>query len=85
MLLNDLRVKISYELQTILIVKCYRVTDIYEFVRLCLYIDQILRDVEIKSSRNFNYRRIAAIASISESASIIFLKSIEIIKSTIRQ
>jgi hypothetical protein len=85
MLLNDLRVKMSYELQKVLIMKCYRVTDIYKFARLCLHIDQILRDIEIKSSKNSDYRRTAAIASISESTSATFSESIEVIKSTIRQ
>jgi hypothetical protein len=46
MLLNDFRVKMSYELQKMLTIECYRATDIDEFARLCLHIDQILRDVE---------------------------------------
>jgi hypothetical protein len=59
MLLNDLRVKMSYKLQKMLTIKCYRAIDIYEFARLCLHIDQILRDVESKSLENADYRRIA--------------------------
>jgi hypothetical protein len=58
-LLNDFRVKISYELQKMLTIKRYRATNIYEFVHLCFHIDQILRDIKNKLLRNANYRRIA--------------------------
>jgi hypothetical protein len=66
----------NYELQKILAIECYRAIDIYEFTRLCLHIDQTLQDVEIKSSRDYNYRRItdASVFAFS-SESVLTLKS----------
>ncbi len=50
-LLKDLKNKMSYELQKTLATKSYKATDLHEFVKMCRYIDQTLRDVNNKSRR----------------------------------
>jgi hypothetical protein len=50
-LLEDLKNKMSYELQKVLAIESYKVTDLHEFVKMCRYIDQTLRDVNNKSRR----------------------------------
>jgi hypothetical protein len=41
----------SYELQKALTIKSYKTTDFHEFVKMCRYTNQILRDVNNKSRR----------------------------------
>jgi hypothetical protein len=50
-LLEDLKDKMFYELQKTLTTKSYKATDFHEFVKMCRYIDQTLRDVNNKSRR----------------------------------
>jgi hypothetical protein len=50
-LLEDLKDKISYELQKTLAIESYKATDLHKFVKMCRYTDQILRDVNNKSRR----------------------------------
>jgi hypothetical protein len=50
-LLEDLKNKMSYELQKAFAIELYKATDLNEFVKMCRYIDQILRDVNNKSRR----------------------------------
>jgi hypothetical protein len=50
-LLKDLKDKMFYELQKTLTTKSYKTTDLHEFVKMCRYTDQILRDVNNKSRR----------------------------------
>jgi hypothetical protein len=50
-LLEDLKDKMSYELQKILVIESYKATDLYEFVKMCRYTNQILRNVNNKSRR----------------------------------
>ncbi len=52
-LLKNLKDKMFWNLQKTLTSNIYKVIDLYEFVRLCQFIDQILRDVDNKT-RNFN-------------------------------
>jgi hypothetical protein len=40
-----------YELQKTLTIKSYKATDLHEFVKMCRYINQILRNVNNKSRR----------------------------------
>lgn len=47
-LLEDLKDKMSYELQKGLASETYRATDLYEFAKLCQFTDQTLRDVDVK-------------------------------------
>jgi hypothetical protein len=47
-LLKDLKNKMSWDLQKILTSDIYKTIDLYEFVRLCQFIDQTLRDVNSK-------------------------------------
>ncbi len=54
-LLEDLKNMMSFELQKTLASEAYKVTDLHEFARLCQFIDQTLRDVRIKSTRDRNY------------------------------
>jgi hypothetical protein len=83
----------SYKLQKILTIECYRAIDIYEFARLSLHTDQTLRDVEIKSSKSFSYRRIvdtSVFASSNESiliseSKVTLSRATAVIKSTLRQ
>ncbi len=49
--LQDLKNKMSYELQKILAIESYKATDLHEFVKMCRYTNQILRDVNNKSRR----------------------------------
>jgi hypothetical protein len=44
-LLEDLKNKMSYELQKVLAIESYKATDLHEFVKMCRYTDQTLRDV----------------------------------------
>ncbi len=50
-LLKDLKDKMFYELQKTLTTKSYKATDLHEFVKMCRYTDQTLRDVNNKSRR----------------------------------
>jgi hypothetical protein len=50
-LLEDLKKKMSYELQKTLTTKFYKAIDLHEFVKMCRYIDQTLRNVNNKSRR----------------------------------
>jgi hypothetical protein len=52
-LLKDLKNKLSWDLQKTLTSNIYKAIDLYEFVRLCQFIDQTLRDVNSKI-RNVN-------------------------------
>ncbi len=47
-LLKDLKDKMFWNLQRTLIFDIYKTIDLYEFARLCQFIDQTLRDVNIK-------------------------------------
>jgi hypothetical protein len=49
MLIKNLKDKMSYELQRVMINESYDVNDIYAFARRCLYTDQLLRDIEEKT------------------------------------
>ncbi len=44
-LLEDLKNKMSYELQKALAIESYKATDLHEFVKMCRYTNQTLRDV----------------------------------------
>jgi hypothetical protein len=48
-LLEDLKDKMSYELQKALAIESYKTIDLHEFAKMCRYIDQTLRDVNNKS------------------------------------
>ncbi len=50
-LLKDLKDKMFYELQKTLTTKSYKATDLHEFVKMCRYTDQTLRDVNNKFRR----------------------------------
>jgi hypothetical protein len=50
-LFEDLKNKMSYELQKILAIESYKTIDLHEFVKMCKYIDQTLRNVNNKSRR----------------------------------
>jgi hypothetical protein len=50
-LLENLNDKMSYELQKVLVTESYKATNLHEFVKMCRYIDQILRNVNNKSRR----------------------------------
>jgi hypothetical protein len=50
-LLEDLKDKMSYELQKTLTIESYKTTDLHEFVKMCRYTNQILRNVNNKSRR----------------------------------
>jgi hypothetical protein len=50
-LLEDLKDKMFYELQKTLTIESYKTIDLHEFVKMCRYTDQILRDVNNKSRR----------------------------------
>ncbi len=45
-LLEDLKDKMFYELQKTLTIESYKATDFHEFVKMCRYTNQILRDVK---------------------------------------
>jgi hypothetical protein len=47
-LLEDLKNKMFYELQKTLTIESYKATDLHEFVKMCRYIDQTLRNVNNK-------------------------------------
>ncbi len=47
-LLEDLKNKMSYELQKTLATKFYKAIDLHEFAKMCRYIDQTLKDVNNK-------------------------------------
>ena len=47
-LLNELRDKISSKLQKLLAIESNRTSDLYEFARLCLYINQTIRDADAR-------------------------------------
>jgi hypothetical protein len=50
-LLEDLKNEMSYELQKVLAIESYKATDLHEFVKMCRYTNQILRNVNNKSRR----------------------------------
>jgi hypothetical protein len=50
-LLENLKNKMSYELQKAFAIESYKVIDLHEFVKMCRYIDQTLRNVNNKSRR----------------------------------
>jgi hypothetical protein len=50
-LLEDLKNKMSYELQKVLAIESYKAIDFHEFAKMCRYTNQILRDVNNKSRR----------------------------------
>jgi hypothetical protein len=50
-LLEDLKNKMSYELQKTLAIESYKATDLHEFVKMCRYTNQTLKDVNNKSRR----------------------------------
>jgi hypothetical protein len=50
-LLENLKNKMSYELQKTLATKLYKAIDLHEFAKMCRYIDQTLKDVNNKSRR----------------------------------
>jgi hypothetical protein len=50
-LLEDLKDKMSYELHKPFATELYKATDLHEFVKICRYIDQILRNLNNKSRR----------------------------------
>jgi hypothetical protein len=47
-LLEDLKDKMSYELQKAFAIESYKATDLHEFVKMCRYTNQTLRDVNNK-------------------------------------
>jgi hypothetical protein len=47
-LLEDLKDKMSYELQKTFAIESYKTIDLHEFAKMCRYIDQTLRDVNNK-------------------------------------
>ncbi len=47
-LLEDLKDKMSYELQKVFAIESYKATDLHEFVKMCRYTNQTLRDVNNK-------------------------------------
>ncbi len=49
--LEDLKDKMSYELQKALTIESYKTTDLHKFVKMCRYTNQILRNVNNKSRR----------------------------------
>jgi hypothetical protein len=48
-LLKDLKDKMSYELQKALAIESYKVIDLHEFVKMCRYTNQTLKNVNNKS------------------------------------
>jgi hypothetical protein len=50
-LLEDLKDKISYELQKAFVIEFYKAIDLHEFAKMCRYTNQTLRDVNNKSRR----------------------------------
>jgi hypothetical protein len=50
-LLEDFKDKMFYELQKTLTIESYKATDLHEFVKMCRYMNQILRNVNNKSRR----------------------------------
>jgi hypothetical protein len=47
-LLENLKNKMSYELQKVLAIESYKVIDLHEFAKMCRYTDQTLRNVDNK-------------------------------------
>jgi hypothetical protein len=47
-LLEDLKDKMSYELQKVLAIESYKAIDLHEFAKMCRYTNQTLRDVNNK-------------------------------------
>jgi hypothetical protein len=81
MLIENLKDKMSYELQRAMINKSYDVNDIYVFARRCLYTDQLLRDIEEKTrSRNKqayqSEKTMSQLSFISASATVSILSRI---------
>jgi hypothetical protein len=46
--LKDLKDKMFYELQKVLVIESYKVIDLHKFVKMCRYINQTLRNVNNK-------------------------------------
>jgi hypothetical protein len=83
MLIENLKNKMFYKLQRIMINESYDVIDIYAFVRSCLYTDQLLRDIEEKTRfRNRqsyqSKKTITYSASISASITVSILRQITV-------
>jgi hypothetical protein len=49
--LEDFKDKMFYELQKILTIESYKTIDLHEFVKMCRYTNQILRNVNNKLKR----------------------------------
>ncbi len=47
-LLEDLKDKMSYELQKVLAIESYKATDLHKFVKMCRYTNQTLRNMNNK-------------------------------------
>ena len=47
-LLNELRLKMSFQLQKILAIEFYRVIDIHEFIKLCMHTKRIWKSINAK-------------------------------------
>ena len=47
-LLNELRLKMSFQLQKTLAIEFYRATDIHEFVKLCMHTKRIWKSIDAK-------------------------------------
>ena len=78
LLLNEIRNKMSWKLQKQLTVEIYKVIDLYEFARLCMHIDQILRDVKAKSRayrRNLDIENVSSESTQSETDVITFVST----------
>jgi hypothetical protein len=67
-LLEDLKNKMFWDLQKTLTSNIYKAIDLYEFVHLCQFIDQTLRDVDNKI-RNVNRDEYEESESVSKSSS----------------
>ncbi len=50
-LLEDLKNKMSYELQKVFTIESYKTINLHEFAKMCRYTNQILRNVNNKSKR----------------------------------
>ncbi len=47
-LLEDLKNKMSYELQKVLVIESYKATDLHEFIKMCRYTNQTFKNVNNK-------------------------------------
>jgi hypothetical protein len=55
-LLENLKNKMFYELQKVLVIESYKIIDLHEFAKMCRYTDQTLRNVnnKFRNIRDFN-------------------------------